>query len=640
MRRRTTFYRPGEDDFNASRLAVTRTALTVDRLHAARQDRFTLQLEELGEGLRALLEQCRELHLRWASPRVRPATGPFASRVAPGLHVHVVPQKMRSDSRLGEGQRERSRDAAGTAGGDAAGLLCPTLRRAFGDALECSQAETSFTPQHCHPSQRCHPDLQQYYHLLPGLHQLSAYVRDEVCGRASAEDGEDGTAETGQTASSEEGEWDCRGFAQAIPFAESLDLDYVAADAGGVDDAANAGAGAGALKPGTLQVSVHWSRPPPLPADDASGGDDEAPPHATAATWSETITAAQLSASRAEIGILAPERALKPHRLAVGGVLVRLGERDDPEPTKFEFASRHHPLPPSHSFTASFRRPDGGGGGGHSVGLHPELHIRLSADAARQPAPSISPSSDDDDTATCALYAHLTLPSVVFPDVYQLNTTDPLWRAKHRLRALVDVAGDTDLEAPDYAVAAWGSTVLLELDVSAAATGGKGSSQAHAGVDVTVPLHLRYLRPTAGGYRDVTLPWPVVFWACATATPRFSPFDRRQIGYDVLFDRESETAFYHVNPLPGAASVSAAADGLQLVETIRVPVLDVTPPDAAGTNCLRSAASVEVVTVVAIVAGLLWVLLKLRQGLNVNASSVRRTERAVAAEEEEVKKTK
>ena len=34
-------------------------------------------------------------------------------------------------------------------------------------------------------------------------------------------------------------------------------------------------------------------------------------------------------------------------------------------------------------------------------------------------------------------------------------------------------------------------------------------------VEITIPLHLRYAKPrSGGGYTDVVMDWPNVFWAC------------------------------------------------------------------------------------------------------------------------------
>jgi len=109
----------------------------------------------------------------------------------------------------------------------------------------------------------------------------------------------------------------------------------------------------------------------------------------------------------------------------------------------------------------------------------------------------------------------------------------------------------------------WGSSLLLELAPP------PPSAEPWA---AEVPLHLRYLAPTAGGKDQTEIPWPVLFWACtAEEGSKFTinPFDRVNLGYDGLFG--PRTMFYHLKPKPDPASLGR--DG-QLYSTIQVPVLD------------------------------------------------------------------
>ena len=99
---------------------------------------------------------------------------------------------------------------------------------------------------------------------------------------------------------------------------------------------------------------------------------------------------------------------------------------------------------------------------------------------------------------------------------------------------------------------------------------------------MTIPLHLRYMTPTAGGYQQASLPYPVVFWACSHSSyssssssdgdaswkPTGNPFDRRYLGYDDSF--AADTVFYHVEPQ--VATSEAGNEGLTL--SMSVPVLD------------------------------------------------------------------
>jgi hypothetical protein len=193
------------------------------------------------------------------------------------------------------------------------------------------------------------------------------------------------------------------------------------------------------------------------------------------------------------------------------------------------------------------------------------------------------------------LHAYLTLPSTLFPDKYQLSNGNPILLSSLNLRSIHSIAGYTDLEAPEYASPAWGSSMLVELaPPSSSNTGKAGESQWQA----TIPLHLRYLVPTneTSGLSQIEIPWPVVFWACQSdeSNPRMStnPFDRVQIGYEGLFG--DGTIFYHLQPRPVDHTES-------LVYALDVPVLN------AGWFGMRSGL-VEIGTGFVVLAGWIWVV--------------------------------
>lgn len=206
--------------------------------------------------------------------------------------------------------------------------------------------------------------------------------------------------------------------------------------------------------------------------------------------------------------------------------------------------------------------------------------------------------------ATCALHAYLTLPSSIFGDKYQLSTTDPLFLKSHNLAALHAVAGETDLEAPDWAVSRWGSNWLFEL------ASPSESEQNTEDWNATIPLHLRYLRPSESGYRSVSIPWPVVFWACTAEDGTkmgTNPFDRVNLGWEGLFG--PRTMFYQLHP-------SSGYEKGVLVEDLDVPVLTL----KEGGSIFESQV-IELGTVAVIVLGFLWVLWKL--GLVTRSSGIR-----------------
>ncbi|PKX96879.1 uncharacterized protein P174DRAFT_438695 [Aspergillus novofumigatus IBT 16806] len=196
--------------------------------------------------------------------------------------------------------------------------------------------------------------------------------------------------------------------------------------------------------------------------------------------------------------------------------------------------------------------------------------------------------------ATCALHTYLTLPSSIFGDKYQLSTTDPLFLNSHNLAALRAVAGETDLEAPDWFVSRWGSNWLLEL---ATPLHPDTSPQEW---NATIPLHLRYLPPSESGYRSAAVPWPIVFWACTAEDGTkmgVNPFDRVNLGWEGLFG--PRTMFYQLHPAPPEGKG-------RLVEELEVPVLRLREDG----GFFRSR-TIELGTVVVVGLGLLWVLWKL-----------------------------
>lgn len=290
------------------------------------------------------------------------------------------------------------------------------------------------------------------------------------------------------------------------------------------------------------------------------------------------------SLAKTEVGIIMPEKAADSEDLLFEGFLAVLGEDEElsmsilcpcrlqliipfQEPTRFSFPSRHHLAPTisGSTFLITFPSPSG---------LHPTLSIEF-------------PPSMDPPEPACALHTYLTLPSPLFVDKYQLSSPNLL--ASNNLRAVRALFGGTNLEAPDWMIKQWGSVVLLELAVPQPAQG-RSKTPWHA----DVPLHLRYLSPTAGGKLQVVVPWPVVFWACPAEQGRkmdANPFDRVNVGYDSLFSQR--TIFHHFQPKP-------ATKGAVLVEQLTIPVVEL-----GGTRWVESG------TIGVICLGAAWVVWKL-----------------------------
>lgn len=262
---------------------------------------------------------------------------------------------------------------------------------------------------------------------------------------------------------------------------------------------------------------------------------------------------------RVELGILSNEKPIRPDDLNMSGFLTVLGESKKAAPTMFQFSSRHH----KHSarFNTAFIEP---------TGLHPTLQLSLSN--------SYPPKNRDG----CSLNAHLMLPRSIFPDKYQFR--DSLYLASKNLTALRHVTLPVDLEAPEYTMSLWGSSLLVELAPP------PPSAESWT---AEIPLHLRYLLPTESGYRTTDVPAPVVFWACEADEESklgVNPFDRRNLGYDGLFG--GNTLFYHMKPEVG--------EGGGLYSEVEVPVLST-----------KYNAQMEVGTALVVGVGFGWVLWKL-----------------------------
>lgn len=234
---------------------------------------------------------------------------------------------------------------------------------------------------------------------------------------------------------------------------------------------------------------------------------------------------------------------LEAHEQGVTGLLTVLGEDSKPAPTLFSFPSRHKTATGS-SFSSNFLRPSG---------LHPTMQLQMSSNKPPM------------EGASCSMHTYLTLPRVIFADKYQLQ--DDLFLSSKNLSSLRYISKPVDLEAPDYAMKLWGSSVLLELQPP--------ESEEEEQWTAEIPLHLRYLSPAEHAYKKINVPWPTVFWACraddGTKFPN-SPFDRVNLGYDGLFG--PRTIFWHVEPKPAA--------GENLYHKLQVPVLDLAQSPLIG----------------------------------------------------------
>jgi hypothetical protein len=260
---------------------------------------------------------------------------------------------------------------------------------------------------------------------------------------------------------------------------------------------------------------------------------------------------------RTEVGVLSDEKTptMEDHELGVSGLLTVLGQDSKPSATMFSFPSRHRDA--GSGFSAEFVQK----------GLHPILQLRLGSNK-----PPV-------EGAACSPHAYFTFPRAIFADRYQLS--DDLFLASKNLTALRYISQPVDLEAPEYVMKTWGSAALLELEPP--------TSEKVESWTAEIPLHLRYLSPASGGYANLEIPYPAVFWACnAEEGTKFptNPFERVNLGYDGLFG--PRTVFWHIEPHPETSG--------RITSSIRVPVLDL---DKAGW--------VNVGTAAAVLVGFAWV---------------------------------
>lgn len=205
MKRRITFIQREDAAFDPQQAVLTASSLSVRDLDAAREERITVELDQLSEQLRATLENSHELHLRWASERPYEAVAPFASRVSPGLHVLYTPLKANESPEA----------------------LCTLLRTVVGpdegaQYKDCMKPEDSFITPPLLSTRFASSASLQYYTQLSNLDNLVEYIQQSVCPTASLE---------------------CQTQADALLTANSIDIDY--------DSISHA-----------LTVSAFWASPP------------------------------------------------------------------------------------------------------------------------------------------------------------------------------------------------------------------------------------------------------------------------------------------------------------------------------------------------------------------------------------------
>ena len=134
MRQRITYLQEPQDSVDPSTLKVTKNSISASNVKAAREEKITFGLKELPQELVRVLEDSHELHVRWVNEEPYEAIAPLVSRLSSGLHVFYTPQRNSNTSYVLSVSRKRGADCGRT-------LLCPMLKKAFSDKLDCESPE-------------------------------------------------------------------------------------------------------------------------------------------------------------------------------------------------------------------------------------------------------------------------------------------------------------------------------------------------------------------------------------------------------------------------------------------------------------------------------------------------------------------
>lgn len=93
MRERITYVQKLGDSLEPSEITIDGGNISGPEVHAVREDRLTIALDELPSELRALLKDALELHIRWVSTTPYEAISPLLARLPPGFHVFFTPRR-------------------------------------------------------------------------------------------------------------------------------------------------------------------------------------------------------------------------------------------------------------------------------------------------------------------------------------------------------------------------------------------------------------------------------------------------------------------------------------------------------------------------------------------------------------------
>jgi hypothetical protein len=91
MRERISYVQKLGDSLEPSALKVGDGVIKGPEVHAVREDRLTIALDELPSELRTLVAGAQDLHIRWVSTAAYETVSPLLARLPPGFHLFFTP---------------------------------------------------------------------------------------------------------------------------------------------------------------------------------------------------------------------------------------------------------------------------------------------------------------------------------------------------------------------------------------------------------------------------------------------------------------------------------------------------------------------------------------------------------------------
>lgn len=87
MRQRITFIHEPHDAIDSKSFQITKESFTLKGLRAAREDKITLNLDDVPKHIKDFLERAREVHIKHVQTSSDKTLAPLDAQIASGLHV-------------------------------------------------------------------------------------------------------------------------------------------------------------------------------------------------------------------------------------------------------------------------------------------------------------------------------------------------------------------------------------------------------------------------------------------------------------------------------------------------------------------------------------------------------------------------